>query len=420
MTTTALYASAAAPAGTASRTLLEHAFAACLGLLLFGDYLALSVSRLITGTPGNWIACAAGVQLLCVPLAVLLGRLRGVLRQGEVQWFLALGVLMLGHVVVGELTGHGLNDYGNEKVAAWFALCGPALLCGLAVGHASRPPGGVWLLVFCSPLLLGCALSVASDPAQLTIAYFNRLHVHFGVLVQPAHQSLAFVLAKAALACCAWWWVHDRGSLASRATLGALGVLLGLLVLSGARGYILAFGAATVVLWTLGRGQLWLALGASVVGFALFHYGSSEAVQERFDPSQVLESLAYQERVNAWGTAWDAWLAAPLVGHGPGGFADFDSWGYRTYPHNILLEFASELGLVGLLCFLGLLGTTARRIWLVRHEGLNGARVFAFGFLLFALVGAQSVGDLMRNYFVFFSIGLAVAATRSPLGGPQQ
>ena len=105
-------------------------------------------------------------------------------------------------------------------------------------------------------------------------------------------------------------------------------------------------------------------------------------------------------------------MEAPSLGHGPGGFAELDSWGYRSYAHNIFLEIASELGFLGLLCFTGLIVTTALRVWRIRKSPLDGGRAFAIGFFVFAVVGTLSVGDLIRNYFLFFAIGLTIAATR--------
>ena len=66
-------------AESASRELLDRLLVFGAGLLLFGDYLALSASHYFTGVPGNWVLYAGVAQLGVLTLAIVLGRLRGAL-----------------------------------------------------------------------------------------------------------------------------------------------------------------------------------------------------------------------------------------------------------------------------------------------------------------------------------------------------
>src|SRR5262245_47535550 len=65
----------------ASRDGSRRAIGACyelaIGLLLFGDYLALSLSRSLTGSAGNWILFTAIAQVGVLLVAAILGRLSG-------------------------------------------------------------------------------------------------------------------------------------------------------------------------------------------------------------------------------------------------------------------------------------------------------------------------------------------------------
>ena len=79
-----------------------------------------------------------------------------------------------------------------------------------------------------------------------------------------------------------------------------------------------------------------------------------------------MQSKSYGEREIAWKAAVEAFGDSPVVGQGPGGFATFMGWHGRAYAHNLVLEFASELGAAGVL-LLGLMlfavGAPVVRAW---------------------------------------------------------
>jgi O-antigen ligase len=267
--------------------------------------------------------------------------------------------------------------------------------------------------------LLGlCVLSLAINPRLLTIEYYADPPVWFGVFVMPTHQPLAFCLTKAALLVFAWQQVHAGGPGRQMLRLGAVGALLGLVLLTGARSYAVALVAALAAQSLLSGRRLGIALVGGAIALGLFQGYASELVQERFDPTQVMESLAYREREQAWTAAWSAFVDNPLVGVGPGGFAQAAGWYGRAYPHNLPLEIASEFGTVGLLCLAAMLWAPLTGLFglLRRRERPSTAALFGFGLLVFGFGGALAVGDLIRNYFLFFGVGLCATALR-PAGG---
>ncbi len=410
----AVVAARGAAPGRASRAALTATLHVGLAFLLFGDYLSLSISHALTGESGNWIAGAAVAQLVLLPLAVVSGQLRGILRQREVWIFAGLGAVMLAHVALLAVTGRTLNGYGEQKTAAFFLLCGPSLLLGWAAGRAVAPPPARWLILFAAPLLLCSLASLALEPARLTIDYFYRLHAYAGVLVQPAHQALAFALAKIAFGAAALWVWHRGRTGPRRLSMAVFAICLGLIAISGARAYtIAALVALAPLAIRLRRAVLWPAAIATVTIVAFYSSSASEVLEQRFDPGRVLESLAYQERAYAWQTSWQAFLSSPLIGVGPGGFAELDAWAERSYPHNIFLEFASECGLLGLLLLVGLLGSVGLRVWRTRGAPPSANRALALSFAVFAVVGVQAVGDWIRNHFLFMALGMLMAACQS-------
>ena len=62
-------------------------------------------------------------------------------------------------------------------------------------------------------------------------------------------------------------------------------------------------------------------------------------------------------RSDLWSQAIQAFSTHPFVGLGTGGFASVNP--ADLYPHNILLEVGSELGLVGLVPMIGIIVTGA-------------------------------------------------------------
>ncbi|MEM7201536.1 MAG: O-antigen ligase family protein [Planctomycetota bacterium] len=394
-----------------SLTVLTATFTLAVSWLLFGDYLSLSVSHALTGEPGNWLLSGAVVQTLLVTCALLLGRLRGIVLLPEVLGFAAMGLIAVLHLVLVSLESRDLGEYGTQKLLAHFALSGPALLCGIALGRTAPGLQLRWLLLFAGPLLLMSVASLLIDPDRLTIAYYYRMHVYAGLLVMPAHQGLAFVVAKCALATHAIAQESQLSRPRRRAALALLVTLLGLVLLAGARGYLLALAGALAISVSSGRQRVTFAVLTMGTLFAVFELLPNETVTERLDMATIMESKAFTERREAWLVAWDALMEQPMFGVGPGGFADLNGWSFRSYPHNLFLEVGSELGVLGLLALGGVLAASITRIVALRRRGsLSATQHFAIGFFLFAVLGALSVGDLIRNHFLWLAVGLLATA----------
>lgn len=393
---------------------LEGAFALAVAMLFFGDYLALSVSRVLTSSSGNWILFTAVVQTAALVLVVMLGGLRGPAIGFQLGCFATLGALMLLHVIDRQLAGRALGDYGTDKLLSYFGLCGPSLLLGLAIGRRLTLPGSRWVYAIIGPLLCMSLIAMMTDPTLLTIAYFNKPAVFLGVLVLPAHQALAYCLAKGGL------FVHaqacDRDARRGRRVLrlAFVGALAGFTLLSGARGYSVALFAALAVQWSFGRRHIGWTLVALLFGAFVIQAFWSDPVADRFDVGEIGMSLAYLERQDVWRSASNAFAESPIFGFGPGGFATYFRETGRVYPHNLGLEIASEFGIAGLACIVAMIGSVCVqivRLWRSRVQP-DGVQMFSIGFLVFALVGAMSVGDLIRNHFLFLALGMAAAATR--------
>jgi hypothetical protein len=128
-------------------------------------------------------------------------------------------------------------------------------------------------------------------------------------------------------------------------------------------------------------------------------------------------------RFALWGEAWHAFTAHPLLGIGTGGFAGNEP--LALYPHNMLLEFASELGIVGVLLVLGIVGYTGLTLVRLSRRGPVEDRfqlAFVAASFVAAVVNASFSGDVNFNSAVWLTSGLAIGLARrvAPETGDEQ
>jgi len=111
-------------------------------------------------------------------------------------------------------------------------------------------------------------------------------------------------------------------------------------------------------------------------------------------------------RLQAFETAKNLFFDNPIKGAGTAGFGHFS---ILSYPHNMFLELASELGILGVLaCIILVLYTAYLGIKLLRNKKasfleLNLNRTFCAIFI-FTLINSQVSGAVYGNYQLWFAI----------------
>ncbi len=129
----------------------------------------------------------------------------------------------------------------------------------------------------------------------------------------------------------------------------------------------------------------------------------------RIPSPKEIPNKSVEMRQKGFVNAWRLWLRAPLFGAGVGSFAFYyPADQLRVYPHNMVLEILSELGVVGVglwlvLFWLALGGFIKRGGW------RKPLAIVALGFLTFTLINAMISGDIASNRHVFTALGLLVA-----------
>ena len=198
------------------------------------------------------------------------------------------------------------------------------------------------------------------------------------------------------------------------------------MLVNGARGAMLGAMLAGIVAFvinipTIRRGQIEISpalFGAllaivSIGGYIgyLVSIGETPATFNRFLAlfDQADDPLLRRgpNRFDYFSGAYQAWLRAPIFGHGLAGFpVVFCGWDAPgCHPHNVLLHALAEFGLIGLIIFLifvwmGLRHYTLERL---RRDPLRITMLMAFiAVVMYAMVAA----DLPVDHRVFFFIGL--------------
>ena len=246
-----------------------------------------------------------------------------------------------------------------------------------------------------TPTLIGSLALIGTAGAALVAGYdvLIRGEPRGGVLVNnPIHLAdLALLLGFVALAGVfgRWRW----------RALFLVGPLLALLTIyfSGSRGPLLAFapllllGGLTLALLTLPRPAAWASLAAAVAlivlgGVAVMDTGLAGRLGTMGELAGVVRNgvaldASTDERLTMYTSAWNAFLASPLYGHG---LLDYTAAAARYAPpgspyapsghlHNDIADFAVIGGILGLISYLLLLAAPLLGGWYGRkaHGGIT-------------------------------------------------
>jgi O-antigen ligase len=200
-------------------------------------------------------------------------------------------------------------------------------------------------------------------------------------------------------------------------------LILGATMTTFSRGAILAL--AITGLWAVATGRVPLRKGlVAVVVIASLAGVGYLAQGDRVDESVRRKSVVAQEnvdsRVDAWGVALDQFGSAPITGVGPGQFevryTDFApppaGTGIVITTHNAYLNVLAELGLPGLLAFLGYLALSWKSLRRPESDRIvDGFRSALAASFLVALIGAFFLTEqFFAPLWLFGALGAAELA----------
>lgn len=112
--------------------------------------------------------------------------------------------------------------------------------------------------------------------------------------------------------------------------------------------------------------------------------------------------VSAEGRLDRYSEAYDMFANSPFFGKGLGSFTIFyNGVDVNDYPHNIFLEFMSELGLVGLIGFLVLIILCLTPILKSGFKGMKLEQLALLACFLFLLLNANTTGDINDNRMMF-------------------
>lgn len=311
---------------------------------------------------------------------------------------LAPPIVLIGVLAVLLIVRVDPGAYPKSKIELFLAQSIPLLLAGMLIGLRAAT-FRLYIFLTLAVALAGAVVLThnlsSNDAAQVFTARYtigttyNPIWVGrtaaIGVLI-----SLALILGG----------FSKRASLVGYVCLPFLTVAL---LASGSRGPVVALLAGLVVLVGLviqnrqlrrRLAQIALGVGAAVVIAALIVPSSAVDRSASFLFGNA-SGLSSNGRTQLWTKALSLFYSHFWTGIGTGGFADYAPLGI-SYPHNIVLEAAAELGVLGmavLIAFLFLALRTAFRVW--REATSHEDRVA--GALILSILVATVLNSLLSD-----------------------
>lgn len=193
------------------------------------------------------------------------------------------------------------------------------------------------------------------------------------------------------------------------------------LIASGGRGPLVAAILSAVVLVAiaviarsdLSRGAIlcsgFVAGGVtSFVGVGLATLGvMPKTIKRLYKLVTGQRTASFGTRLEYYEEAIYQWSSSPMIGVGLGGWPlEYGLGDARGYPHNIVLELASELGLIGLLLFALPITYVLYNLRPVPKRLLNPLPALMTTLFVYMLINASVTGDITDNRYLFAIVGL--------------
>lgn len=322
--------------------------------------------------------------------------------------------LALGGLLIAQLGSSPAQEYGTTKVQLFLSQDLVLLFAGIVIGrnrkHLDLFLGLTLFVAFLSALVLMQDL-IGGQPREALPARFalnpeeNPIFLGRGA-ADGLIVAIYLLLAGTVL----------RDRLYALALLPALAVAL---VAAGSRGPVVGLICGVTALLVClvrsprSRRRIPMLVVAIVAGVVLAsQLVPGETIGRSFSIlSGSGSGVDTNGRSELWGQALHSIGRHPLLGIGTGGFAAINPQG--RYPHNLLLESAVELGVVGLLMALAVISSAfvrLRRAWRRLPEELRAGAAVIMALFVAAVVNSMLSGDITVNTSVWLTVGLALGA----------
>ena len=284
-------------------------------------------------------------------------------------------------LLIGGLTACGISTILSAQPAraaallsAWILTVAGAIVAARIAAHA-RSIRIVLLGIAASALLGLLVVRVMIEPGSKIPLYGHARLLGIHLLVgTTAALAITQTLSR-----------HQR--LQNTTALIASCLLAGGMIWSGGRAPLLGFVAGfAVLLWLTPRTRRWPRIGQTalvliaglIIAICLGNphpmMGWSNSVQRTLN-AESLNALS-SDRVQFWGVTFEHFTKSPLFGHGADSYLFIRPAQVGAQPHNFLLQWLGDFGIVGTLLLLGLLWVRFRKSLSPNNAPLNRAALF--------------------------------------------
>jgi O-antigen ligase len=361
------------------------------------------------------VILAAANALQLVPV-VLGSHPRRIPWPGVALWF---GIATL--VLAGTLWASDQGLALSTAVTFWLLVCLPLLAAALRVGSDPRYVRQLlWAFFVMGVITAVLGLVNLSTADRLVILGMNTIQVSVAACLVPL-VGVAFVLRE------------DLGPVRAM-TIVLIPVAFVVAIASGSRGPLLLILLIAVVALArrlLGPGgvspRVVAAAGGTLLAAALILSLSSAFLPalsiQRFtlfgdfvasllsgSSTTAPGDTSSADRLRLYGIAVAIFSDHPILGSGPAGFEVLSpsyagSGGGDRYPHDSVLQFAAEFGIVGVLAFLSLIGAT-----LARRAPPDSVWTAVRVILVFVLLNSLISGDILEDRLLWGLMALVLLA----------
>ena len=301
-------------------------------------------------------------------------------------------------------------SYGKQKIVFYTTFNFLMIIVPILILDSEKKVHYIFATVY----LLGLALAITSLPLALSTSTIFRFYPSANVNPIWFSRSLGVSLLAS---------VFIIATIERRAVkllvLATWPLFIYLMMRSWSRGPLLGVMLALVAFFYLQPKISWRlkVLGSIVIligGIGLLTLTSSVILARLQAPIGQEASAAF--RLLAWIEAARVFASHPLTGIGTGSFFIDLPFTPFIYPHNILLEAASENGIIGLgalgMFFLSSFLIGWKNIYRAENKTSRQTNVVLMVIFIYALWNAQMSGDISGNELIWLSAGMMSVLAR--------
>lgn len=313
---------------------------------------------------------------------------------------LAIIGLLVGYLCF-SLLWSGNRSYGTWKIGV-FVVCSVSPFLMMQFSRFDRGAFrqfGIALLTICLVIFLEVLLLGGTEYSRAKLFGVNTIWIsriavigmYVAITNMPSFTGALGLVARILCIATGLWLVVKSGSR------GPVISLIAALSLGYLSSLLLQERFSSKVKYALIAPAIVLLFISPMIIFPSGEFRYANILDETYDYEYDQSATGRMDHVQY---SWEKFKAHPILGVGTGGYTEST----RDYPHNILLEFSAEGGVVGLSLFLILIVSIVRRLDRKHHEMISLLTLP----LLFTMVS----GDIAANAEWMVAAGFTLQASR--------